>query len=133
MKRVTQSACAALLAAFMLFAAAHSTRAAEGACDKVCLEAIGARYRAAYLAHKPTLAPFAKTVRYTENNIEMPFPDGTWDTVTQEVFTETEWMRGSLRLNSRQDVPHGQAEYSHGNALYGARQIDQIREALQSL
>ena len=85
MKRVTQSACAALLAAFMLFAAAHSTRAAEGACDKVCLEAIGARYRAAYLAHKPTLAPFAKTVRYTENNIEMPFPDGTWDTVTQEV------------------------------------------------
>jgi len=54
-------------------------------CDAACLEGIAADYRAAYLAHDPALAPFAAQVRYTENNVEMPFPDGTWDTVTQEV------------------------------------------------
>jgi hypothetical protein len=30
-------------------------------------------------------APFAAKVRFTENNVEMPLPDGTWDTVTKEV------------------------------------------------
>ena len=55
------------------------------ACSKACLEQIADAYRAAYLAHDPSLAPFAGVVRYTENNVAMPFPDGTWDTVTQEV------------------------------------------------
>lgn len=55
------------------------------ACDKQCLEEIADRYRAAYLAHDPSQAPFAGVVRYTENNVAMPFPDGTWDTVTEEV------------------------------------------------
>jgi hypothetical protein len=54
-------------------------------CDKACLEDVAVRYRAAYLAHDPSLAPFADSVRYTENNVEMPFPDGTWDTVTEDV------------------------------------------------
>lgn len=54
-------------------------------CDRTCLEAIAHQYRAAYLAHDRALAPFAPFVRYTENNVAMPFPDGTWDTVTQEV------------------------------------------------
>jgi len=54
-------------------------------CDAVCLEAIAGDFRAAYLAHDLQLAPFAERVRYTENNVEMPFPDGTWDTVTEEV------------------------------------------------
>ena len=53
--------------------------------DKVRLEQIAAAYRAAYLAHDPGLAPFAPKVRFTENNVEMPLPDGTWDTVTREV------------------------------------------------
>jgi len=53
--------------------------------NKAFLEAIADRYRAAYLAHDPSLAPFAGEVRFTENNVEMPFPDGTWDTVTEEV------------------------------------------------
>lgn len=54
-------------------------------CDKACLEGIAAQYRAAYLAHDPAQAPFAENVRYSENNVEMPFPDGTWDTVTEDV------------------------------------------------
>jgi hypothetical protein len=51
----------------------------------VALEILAAEYRAAYLAHDPKRAPIAAQVRYTENNIEMDFPDGTWDTVTEEV------------------------------------------------
>jgi hypothetical protein len=56
-------------------------------CDKACLEGIATAYRTAYLKHDVTLAPFARQVRYSENNAEMTFPDGTWDTVTAEVDT----------------------------------------------
>jgi hypothetical protein len=58
---------------------------ARAACTKACLERIGAAYRAAYLAHDPGLAPLSPGVRFTENNVEMRLPDGTWDTVTREV------------------------------------------------
>jgi hypothetical protein len=51
----------------------------------VQLEIAAAEYRAAYLAHDVRRAPFAAQVRYTENNVEMDFPDGTWDTVTELV------------------------------------------------
>jgi hypothetical protein len=60
-------------------------RAEEMSCDKACLEDLAVQYRQAYVAHDPSSLPVADTVRYTENNVEMPFPDGTWDTVTQEV------------------------------------------------
>jgi hypothetical protein len=60
-------------------------RAAD--CDKTCLENIATAFRTAYRMHDPSLAPFAARVRFTENNAEMTFPDGTWDTVTQEVGT----------------------------------------------
>lgn len=53
--------------------------------EKNRLEHIAGQYRLAYLAHDPLLAPFADQVRYSENNVEMPFPDGTWDTVSREV------------------------------------------------
>jgi hypothetical protein len=49
------------------------------------LEKIGALYRAAYVAHDPGRAPISASVRFTENNIEMGFPDATWDTVTEEL------------------------------------------------
>lgn len=55
------------------------------ACDKQCLERIADQYRAAYVARDPGKAPLAVSVRFTENNVEMPLPDGTWDTVTREV------------------------------------------------
>jgi hypothetical protein len=58
---------------------------ARQACDKACLEHIGDEYRAAYVQHDPKKAPFARKVRFTENNVEMQFPDASWDTVTQEV------------------------------------------------
>lgn len=58
---------------------------AAGGCDSACLERIGGQYRAAYVKHDPASAPFAKRVRYTENNVELPFPDGSWDVVSEEV------------------------------------------------
>jgi hypothetical protein len=58
---------------------------AQGSCDKPCLEEIAERYRVAYLTHDPALAPIAADVRFTENNVEMAFPDASWDTVTEEV------------------------------------------------
>ncbi len=73
---------AAIAAASLVFLAPAAYGAA---CDKACLEHAADLYRAAYVKHDPKLAPFAKKVRFTENNVEMVFPDGTWDTVTQEV------------------------------------------------
>jgi len=67
-----------------LLASISSLQAAP-ACDKACLEGIGDQYRAAYVKHDPKLAPFARHVRFSENNVEMSFPDATWDTVTEEV------------------------------------------------
>jgi hypothetical protein len=74
----------ALLAAAVLMLP-HVADAAGNTCDKACLEHIGDQYRAAYVKHDPSLAPIAKTVRFTENNVQMQFPDASWDTVTQEV------------------------------------------------
>jgi len=54
-------------------------------CDKACLEGIADQYRVAYLKHDRKLAPFAARVRFSENHVGMAFPDGTWDTVTQEL------------------------------------------------
>lgn len=61
--------------------------AGAAACDKACLEKIADSYREAYRAHDPSKAPFARRVRFTENNVEMEFPDGSWDTVSREVGT----------------------------------------------
>jgi len=64
-----------------------SGAAAQTGCDKACLEQIMDQYRAAYLAHDAAAAPFADKVRFTENNVEMAFPDASWDTVTEEIGT----------------------------------------------
>lgn len=73
------------LTSLLSIATCAGTALAAPDCDKACLEGIGDQYRAAYVKHDPSRAPFAKSVRFTENNVEMRFPDGTWDTVTQEV------------------------------------------------
>lgn len=80
-----KSSAAAILVLGAMALIGQSARAAD--CDQACLEGIAAAYRAAYLRHDPALAPFARHVRYSENNAEMTFPDGTWDTVTAEVDT----------------------------------------------
>lgn len=54
-------------------------------CDRNCLETFAERYRAAYLAHDPSAVAIADDVRFSENFVEMPFPDGTWDTVSEDL------------------------------------------------
>ena len=71
----------------ILCAALHGQATLAADCDRACLEGVATAYRAAYRVHDVKLAPFAPRVRYTENNVEMAFPDGTWDTVTREVDT----------------------------------------------
>jgi hypothetical protein len=74
---------AAALVVLSAFAGAQTADA--GTCDHPCLEHIADQYRAAYLKHDPALAPIAKSVRFSENGVEMlQFPDASWDTVTEE-------------------------------------------------
>jgi hypothetical protein len=73
-------------AVWILIALGTNGAVAAPSCDHSCLEQIADAYRSAYLKHDPSLAPLSKSVRFTENNVEMsPFPDGSWDTVTEEV------------------------------------------------
>lgn len=74
-----------LLLGLAAILAAGQAQAAPAACGKTCLETIATQYRTAYLAHDARRAPLAAAVRFTENSVEMRLPDGTWDTVTQEV------------------------------------------------
>jgi hypothetical protein len=71
--------------AVVCMAAVRAPFAAENGCDKTCLERLAEEYRIAYLQHDPSKVPIAKNVRFTENSVEMPFPDATWDTVTKDL------------------------------------------------
>ncbi len=73
---------AALIVSVIALQVPHARAAG---CDRACLESIAADYRSAYRMHDVKLAPFAPHVRFTENNVAMAFPDGTWDTVSAEL------------------------------------------------
>src|SRR5688500_10960708 len=73
------------LASLLLLALPQQAPAAG--CDKACLEGIGNAYREAYRNRDPSRAPFARRVRVTENTVEMEVPDGSWDTIREEVGT----------------------------------------------
>jgi hypothetical protein len=78
-------ACAITVMGLGSLVATHVAGAERASCDQTCLERIGDEYRAAYVKHDRTLAPFAAHVRFTENGVVLRFPDGSWDVVTQEV------------------------------------------------
>ena len=69
----------------LLGAVQAASAASPRGCDKACMEGIADQYRAAYVRHDPKGLPLARNLRYTENGVVLPFPDGTWDTVTKEV------------------------------------------------
>ena len=54
-----------------------------GDCDRACLDGIVDRYVHAVATHDPRTAPLAPTVRYTENGVELPVPDGLWRIATE--------------------------------------------------
>lgn len=79
--KVEAIALAAALAVLTVLAAGRAS-AAQPACDNACLEGFADRYMAALAARDPRVAPFAKGVRFTENNVAMEVGDGLWGTVT---------------------------------------------------
>lgn len=74
-----------VLSVILTYSLATAGNAQPVGCDKGCLESFAAQYRAAYLAHDPSAVAIAGGVRFSENFVEMPFPDGTWDTVTEDL------------------------------------------------
>jgi hypothetical protein len=79
MRRAILAAC---LAALIGSAAGAPARpAASHECDRACLGDIAEKYLAAMLTHEPSSAPLSGDVRYTENGVELPLPDGLWRTL----------------------------------------------------
>ena len=52
------------------------------ACDRACLEAITLRYLEAMVAHDPSHAPLASTVRFTQDNVPLQIGDALWGTMS---------------------------------------------------
>ena len=65
------------------------------------LHRLADQYRAAYAARDQGLAPIASGIRYTENSVALPFPDGTWDSITEELgpaLTLVDTVQGSIGI-----------------------------------
>jgi hypothetical protein len=53
-----------------------------GDCDRACLQGLAERFIQALIAHDPSKVPLAKNVRYSENSVPLPIPDGFWMNAT---------------------------------------------------
>jgi hypothetical protein len=73
---------AMVLAAALAVLTVGGASAAQPRCDYACLEGVADRYMAALAVRDPRTAPFAKDVKFTENNVAMEIGDGLWGTVT---------------------------------------------------
>jgi hypothetical protein len=60
----------------------ETTALTREACARACLEKALDAYVSALAAKNPSAAPFAETIRFSENSVEMPIGEGLWDTVT---------------------------------------------------
>jgi len=75
--------CAVAFGSIVAGAALPAAAAApKAACDRACLEGFADAYMAALAKRDPRGAPFAKFVKFTENNIALEIGDGLWGTVT---------------------------------------------------
>jgi len=71
--------CAAALAAAMFAGVSNS---ADADCSRDCLKGMVDRYLEAMIAHDPKRAPFAPTIKFTENTSILPLQEGLWATAT---------------------------------------------------
>ncbi len=69
------------LSLLLLVAASHHVRAADP-CDRKCLEGHVDSVVTAMIAHSPNRLMLSKTVRYTENGVELRIGDGLWRTAS---------------------------------------------------
>jgi hypothetical protein len=64
--------------AVALIAAATTLHAATPGCDRACLRGFITQYLEAMLTHNPNTLPLSKTVRFTEDTVDMKLGDGLW-------------------------------------------------------
>src|SRR5690349_1731182 len=84
--RVAALAAALIAATLAMGAASAATPTAAslppdvgtGDCDRACLQGLAEQFIAALVAHDPSKVPLAKGVRYSENSVPLPIPDGFW-------------------------------------------------------
>jgi hypothetical protein len=55
--------------------------AAQGKCDRACLEGFVDQYLDAVIAHDPSKAPVDKNAKFTENGQRLELGDGLWNTM----------------------------------------------------
>jgi hypothetical protein len=70
----------AVLFAAVAAQAASAQPAKASDCDRVCLNGFVDQYMAAVAAHDPSKLPHTSSVKYSENNVEMPIGEGLWKT-----------------------------------------------------
>jgi len=63
-------------------AASVPANVGSGDCDRSCLQGLAEQFIAALIAHDPGRVPLAKGVRYSENSVPLPIPDGFWKNAT---------------------------------------------------
>ena len=80
------SIAAILCGVLLLGASARPSRAQSFVtardCDRQCLYGFVDQYLAALVARDPARLPWAKNVKFTENNVELQLGDGLWGTIT---------------------------------------------------
>jgi len=80
-------------------------------CNRQCLQEFADAYRTAYLAHDAGQVVIDDNVRFSENFVEMDFPDGTWHTVSEELgppLTLLDEVTGQIGIYSvimQNDIP----------------------------
>jgi hypothetical protein len=94
--------------ALALACALAGGRVEAARCDRACLEGIAARYLDALAARDPSKAPLAKDLRYAENNVVLPLPDGLWRTATgvgryRLLVTDTTWQTIGLYAKAQEN------------------------------
>jgi hypothetical protein len=67
---------------FMIGIAVAGIAAAQGKCDRTCLEGLVDQYLDAVMAHDPSKAPINKNAKFTENGQRLELGDGLWRTMT---------------------------------------------------
>jgi hypothetical protein len=77
-----------------------------GDCDRACLQGLAEQFIAALVAHDPSKVPLAKGVRYSENSVPLPIPDGFWKNATgvrpyRLYIADPEW--GTIGFYARMD------------------------------
>ena len=109
-----------LLPGIILIVLISSTATAAG-CDRACLYGFLDDYLAAIDARDPSGLPLAQDVRFTENSVEMAFPDGMWNAVDGHGDYDLRFTENSVEMA----FPDGMWNSVDGHGDYDLRFADE--------